>query len=56
MFAVMAIICLAGLIMRRHLNLNGWTMLILSTYGAYFMFGRLRAAIRFGDPTKGMDL
>lgn len=56
MFAVMAITCLAGLIMRRHLNLNLWMMLISFSYGAYFMFGRLRAAIRHGDPTKGLDV
>jgi hypothetical protein len=56
MFSLMAIICLAGLIMRRHLSLNAWTMLILSISSAYFVFGRLRAAIRHGDPTKGLDV
>jgi len=56
MFTGLAIICIAALITRRHLSATGWTMFLLSMSSVYFMFGRLRAAIRFGDPTKGMDL
>jgi hypothetical protein len=51
-----ALVGVIALVTHKHLNLTGWTMLVLSGYGAYFMFGRMRAAIKYGDPTKGMGL
>jgi hypothetical protein len=55
MFSGFTIVCLVTLVTRRHLNPMGWGMLILGAYAAFFMFGRLRAAIKFGDPTKGLN-
>jgi len=55
MFAAFSILCVAALIIHRHLNLTGWTMLVLSVYPAWFMFGRLRCAAKYGDPTKDMS-
>jgi hypothetical protein len=53
--AAFSILCLAALVIHKHLNLAGWTMLVLSTYAAWFIFGRLRCAVVFGDPTKDMS-
>ena len=54
MFALLAVACLAALITRKHLSLTGWAMLITSSSTAWFMYGRLRAAIRYGDPTSDL--
>jgi hypothetical protein len=56
MLSVFALVCVIALITHKHLNLTGWTTLVIGSYGAYFMFGRMRAAIRYGDPTKDMGL
>jgi hypothetical protein len=45
------VVCLYALITQRHLDLKGWTILILSAYAGYFAFGRLRAVLKSGDPT-----
>lgn len=55
MFAAYTILCVAALIIHKHLNLTGWTMLVVSAYAAWFMFGRLRCAVVYGDPTKDMN-
>ena len=55
MFTFMTALCLIALVTRRRLNPTGWTMLVMGAYSAYFMFGRLRAVIRYGDPTKDSD-
>jgi hypothetical protein len=46
------IVCLVALITHRHLNLRGWTILLLGAYAGYFAFGRLRAVLKYGDPTQ----
>jgi hypothetical protein len=46
------IICLVALVTHRHLNLKGWTVLVGCTYGVRLIYGWLRSAIRYGDPTK----
>lgn len=45
------VFCLVSLITHRHLDLKGWTILILSAYAGYFAFGRLRVVLKHGDPT-----
>ncbi len=54
MLAMLAVACMAALITRKHLNLTGWAMLITSSSTIWFMYGRLRAAIRYGDPTRDL--
>ena len=54
MFAFLTVARLDALITRKHLSLTGWAMLITSSSTAWFMFGRLRAAIRYDDPTKDL--
>jgi hypothetical protein len=46
------IVCLVALITQRHLNLRGWTILLLGAYAGYFAFGRLRVVLKHGDPTQ----
>jgi hypothetical protein len=55
-FSGITVVCLIALITLRHLNGKGWTMFVVSAYGVYFMFGRLRASIRYGDPTKDLNV
>ena len=55
MFSGMTLICLVALIEKRHLNGTGWSMLFLGAYGTWFIFARLRSAIKYGDPTRGME-
>lgn len=54
-FSGFIVLCLVALVIHRHLNLTGWTMLVLSAYSVYFFFGRLHSAIKYGDPTKDMN-
>jgi uncharacterized membrane protein len=54
-FAAFSFVCVAALVLHKHLNRTGWTMLVLSAYGAWVMFGRLRCAVVYGDPTKDMS-
>jgi hypothetical protein len=54
-FAAFSILCVAALVIHRHLNPTGWTMLVSSASAAWFMFGRLRCAVVYGDPTKDMN-
>lgn len=51
-FSGFTIICLIALITHRHLNSKGWLMLVLGVYSVWFLFGRLRSAVKCGDPTK----
>ena len=55
MFAGMTLLCVIALFEKHHLNGTGWTMFVCSLCSTWFMFGRLRAAIRFGDPTAGLN-
>ena len=45
-------ICLFALVTHRHLNLTGWAMLLIGAYTVKLIFGCLRSAIKYGDPTK----
>ena len=45
-------ICCTGLVTRWHLNLMGWLMLLLSAYLVRLIYGWLRSAIKYGDPTR----
>jgi hypothetical protein len=49
------IVCLVALITHRHLDLRGWTILLLGAYAGYFAFGRLRVVLKHGDPTKDSE-
>ncbi len=53
--SALVVICLIGLVTHRHLNLEGWGMLILGAYTLKLIFGWLRSAIKYGDPTKGVN-
>ena len=55
MFGLFAVLSLAAQVTHRFLSLAAWATLITFSSSAYFMFGRLRAAIRYGDPTKGLN-
>ena len=55
MFSFLAVVCFAALITHKHLSLTTLATLITSSSAAWFMFGRLQAAIRYGDPTKDLD-
>ena len=55
MFGLFTVASLAALVNRRFQSLAAWTALITFSSTAYFMFGRLRAAIRYGDPTKDLN-
>jgi hypothetical protein len=46
------VFCLVALITQRHLDLRGWTILLLGAYAGYFAFGRLRVVLKHGDPTQ----
>ncbi len=48
------VLCVIALITRRHLNLTGWTVLLIGIYAAKFIFERLRSTIKYGDPTKDL--
>jgi hypothetical protein len=54
-FGGAALLCIVAFITHRHLNMKGWTVLVLSAYSTYFMFRLLRSAIRYGEPTKGLS-
>jgi len=54
MFLGSIILCIAALITHRHLNLTGWAFLLIGIYAVKFTFERLRAAIKYGDPTKDL--
>ena len=49
------IICLIALVTHRHLNLKGWTVLVGFTYCVRLIYGWLRSAIKYGDPTKSLS-
>lgn len=51
MFGLFAVLSLVALVAHRFLSLGAWAVLITFSGSAYFMLGRLRAAIRYGDPT-----
>lgn len=54
MFGLFAVLSLTALVTHRFMSLGAWTMFLIFSSSAYFMFGRLRAALRYGDPTKGL--
>jgi hypothetical protein len=49
------VVCLFAFVTQRHLNLRGWTILLLSAYAGYFAFGRLRVVLKHGDPTRDQE-
>jgi hypothetical protein len=55
MFGLFAVLSLVALVTHRFLSLAAWATLITFGSSAYFIFGRLRAAIRYGDPTKDFE-
>lgn len=55
MFGLFAVLSLAALVTHRFLSLAAWAALITFSSSAYFLLGRLRAAIQYGDPTKDLD-
>lgn len=55
MFGLFFVLSLAALVRHRFLSLAAWAALIGFGSSAYFIFGRLRAAIRYGDPTQDLD-
>jgi hypothetical protein len=44
--------CCIGLVTRGHLNPLGWFMLVFNVCLAWLIYGWLRSAIKYGDPTK----
>jgi hypothetical protein len=55
MFGAFAIMCVIALVVRNHLSLNAWIMLVVSGYSSWFIFRCLRSAIRHGDPTTDLQ-
>jgi hypothetical protein len=55
MFVFLFTVCSAGLVLKKHLNLAGWGMLVASEYGAWHFIGRIRVTIRYGDPTADLN-
>ncbi len=53
--SALVVICLISLVTHRHLNLEGWGMLIFGAYALRLIFGWLRSAIKNGDPTKSTN-
>jgi hypothetical protein len=49
------VICCTGLVTRGRLNLMGWLVLVFSVYLVWLMYGWLRSAIKYGDPTKSLN-
>jgi len=49
------VVCCTGLVTRRHLNSMGWFVLVLSIYLVWLIYGWLRSAIKYGDPTKSLN-
>jgi hypothetical protein len=55
-YAGFVVVCLAALIVHRHLDMRELTILLLGAYAGYFAFGRLRVVLKHGDPTQDSDL
>ena len=55
MFAGGLVVCIVALVTHRHLNMTGWTALLVGAYAVKFIFERLRSAILYGDPTKDLN-
>jgi hypothetical protein len=55
MFTGFVALCVVAFVIHKHLNLTGWTTLLINAYAAWFIFGRLRSAIAHGDPTKDIS-
>jgi hypothetical protein len=51
MFLFLLSMCVAGLVLKKHLNGMGWFMLVTSAYGAWHFVGRIRVTLKHGDPT-----
>jgi hypothetical protein len=54
-FSGFVVVCLIALVTHRHLNPKGWAMLVIGAYTVKFIFGWLRSAIKYGDPTKAAN-
>jgi hypothetical protein len=54
-FVLMVVVCVGALVLRRHLNVGGCEMLLVSAIGAWHMIGRIRVTIAQGDPTADFD-
>ncbi len=50
----LVVICLVALVTRGHLNPKGWAMLVIGAYTVKHIFGWLRSAIKYDDPTKDL--
>jgi hypothetical protein len=48
----LVVICCIGFVKRGHLNPKGWFMLVIGVYLVWLIYGWLRSAIKYGDPTK----
>ena len=55
MFTGFVTLSVVAFVIHKHLNLTGWTTLLINAYAAWFVFGRLRSTIQHGDPTRGME-
>jgi hypothetical protein len=44
-----------GLVVKKHLNGMGWFTLVASAYGAWHFVGRIRATVKYGDPTADLQ-
>lgn len=55
MFVFMLTICVVDLVVRKHLNIAGWEMLVCSVLGAWYVFRRIRVTLAHGDPTADLE-
>jgi hypothetical protein len=54
-FSAFVVFCSIALFKHRFLSLSAWLLLISFASGVRFIFGWLRSAIKYGDPTKNLD-
>jgi hypothetical protein len=55
MFLFLLSMCVTGLLIKKHLNMTGWFMLVTSAYGAWHFAGRIRVTLKQGDPTADLQ-
>ncbi len=55
LFVGFVVLCVLAFAIHKHLNLTGWTTLLVNAYAAWFIFGRLRFAIAHGDPRRDIN-
>ena len=55
MFLFLLSVRVTGLVVKKHLSMTSWFMLVTSAYGAWHFAGRIRVALKNGDPTPDLQ-